>query len=249
MKEQIKLPQKCSLALLPAICILLQGCSVSSWSPSIKGSGAVVSETRAVNGFDRVALSGSGHLSIVQGDQEGLTIETDDNLVPLIKSEVVDGLLKIGPEHVNVRPTGQIKYELRLKNLKELHLSGSLEAEAQSLKTSRLVLTISGSGKIQLPRFEAGELEARISGSGDIEVAGKADQQQVHISGSGDYRAGECASQNTAIHISGSGDATVWASATLEAAVSGSGGINYYGTPQLNTHVSGSGSIHSLGRK
>jgi hypothetical protein len=240
-----------SLFLLSALCGCLCGCSGFDWSDAsaIKGSGKIASETRPVSQFDRVSVSGSGVLSIVQGDEEGLTIEADDNLLPLIKSEVADGLLKVGPDHGNFKPTRLIYYQLRLKNLKELHLSGSLEAVTPSLHADQLLLSISGSGNIKVPKLETAKLEVHVSGSGDLDLAGKAEQQTVRISGSGNYRAGDCASQNTTIQVSGSGDATVWARQALEAQVSGSGDIRYYGAPQVNSHVSGSGSIRSLGNK
>jgi len=97
--------------------------------------------------------------------------------------------------------------------------------------------------------LEASDLDARISGSGDIRLAGKVNCQTISISGSGNYRAGDCESQNTTVHVSGSGDATIWARGALEAHVSGSGDIGYFGSPQVNSHVSGSGSVHSLGNK
>jgi hypothetical protein len=237
--------------LLASICALLCGCGNFSWSgpSSVKGSGKIASETRAVSQFDRVRLSGSGHLTIAQGDVESLTIEADDNLLPLIKSEVSGGTLRIGPENVNLSPTRSIRYNLQLKNLNELDLSGALQAQAPSLKSDHLVVAISGSGKVQIPKLETGDLTVKVSGSGDIEMAGKADRQTIQISGSGKFLAGDCESQNTTVHVSGSGDATVWAHLALEARVSGSGDIRYYGTPQLNSHVSGSGAIRSLGNK
>jgi hypothetical protein len=243
--------RKLTLILLSAVCGLLAGCVNFNWesSPGIKGSGTVVSETRQVSQFDRVSVSGSGHLNIVQGDRESLTIEADDNLIPLLRSEVSGGMLKLGPQNVNLRPTRTIQYRLELKSLKELHLSGALDAEAQSFKSDRLLLAISGSGNIAVPKLEASTLEVRVSGSGNLRLAGKADRQAVSISGSGNYRAGDCESQDTTVNVSGSGDATVWVHRTLEAHVSGSGDIKYYGSPQTNTRVSGSGSVHSLGNK
>ena len=243
--------QKSSLIPLSALCALLSGCFNFNLSTShrVKGSGNIVTATRAVSQFDRVSVSGSGHLSIVQGDQESLTIEADDNLLPLIKSEVASRGLKIGPENVNLSPTRTIHYVLQLKSLEALHLSGSLEAEAQSIKTDQLLITISGSGKIQVASLDTSELNVHVSGSGDIQLAGKVNRQTIQISGSGNYRAGNCESQTTAGHISGAGDATVWARLELQAHVSGSGDIKYYGSPQLDTHVSGSGSVHSLGNK
>ncbi len=239
--------------LLPvsAACLVLTGCMHFNWSeePTVKGSGNLVSETRAVSQFDRVLVSGSGRLSIVQDGQESLAIEADDNLLPLIKSDVTGALLKLGPEHVNLSPSKQIHYTLHLKSLKELHLSGSLHAEAESIKTDQLLTHLSGSGKMRIPRLEAGDLEVHVSGSGDIEIAGKVSAQKIHISGSGNYRAGNCESETVAIHVSGSGDATVWAHRSLDAAVSGSGNIKYYGSPQTAAHISGSGGVASLGSK
>jgi hypothetical protein len=243
--------QKSSLILLSALCALLSGCFNLNWltTPSVKGSGNIVTETRTVSQFDRVSVSGSGHLSIVQGDQESLTVEADGNLLPLIKSEVASGVLKIGPENVNLRPTKTIHYVLHLKSLEALHLSGSLEAEAQSIKTGQLLITISGSGKIQMPSLDTSELKVQVSGSGDIQLAGKVNRQTIQISGSGNYRAGDCESQSSAVHISGSGEATIWARLALEAHVSGSGAIKYYGSPPVETHISGSGGVLSLGNK
>jgi len=242
---------KKSLILLVALCALLAGCSNFNWSGTrtVRGSGNVVSETRTVRQFDRVAVAGSGQLSIVQDDQESLTIAADDNLLPLIKSDVAGGLLKIGPDHVNLSPTKTIRYSLHLKTLKELHLSGSLAAEAQSIKTDHLRIAISGSGRIRVPQLEAGDIDVQVSGSGDIELAGKVTRQNIQISGSGNYRAGDCDSQDSVIQISGSGDATIWARGTLDAQLSGSGTIKYYGSPHSTSHLSGSGSIQSLGNK
>ena len=243
--------QKQSLLLLSTLAAVLTGCSSFNWSttPTVKGSGNVVTETREVSQFDQVGVSGSGHLSIVQGDRESLTIEADDNLLPLIKSEVSGSLLNIGPENVNLSPSKTIRYQLQLKNLKGLLLAGSLEAEAPSIQTDQLRLVISGSGNIQVRKLASGDLVAQVSGSGDIQLAGKVNHQTVQISGSGNYRAGDCESQDSAVQVSGSGNVTVWARAKLDAHVSGSGDVHYYGSPQVNTQVSGSGGVHPLGNK
>ena len=243
--------KKATVILFSALAVVLCGCVHfdGSGSQTVKGSGNVVTEARQVSGFDQVGVTGSGHLSIVQGDTESLTIEADDNLLPLIKSEVSGGLLKIGPENVNLSPSRTIRYQLKVKNVRGLLLAGSLEAEAPSIQTDHLRLVISGSGSIHVPKLEAGELVVQVSGSGNVQLAGKVNRQTVQISGSGNYRAGDCESQETGIQVSGSGDATVWAHQKLDAHVSGSGDVSYYGSPQVNTQVSGSGGVHPKGNK
>jgi hypothetical protein len=215
----------------------------------VAGSGTLAKEKRTVADFQRVALSGAGGLSILQGGEEGLTIETDDNLMPLIKTEVSNGLLQIGPDGVNLRPTKHLRYELKLKKLNALHLSGSLKAAAESLKTDALALHISGSGTIEIRRFEADQLEIHVSGSGSTTLAGKLREQHLHISGSGNHWAENLESNVAEVSISGSGKAKLWVKEKLDVKVSGSGHIQYYGAPQVIQHISGSGKVQALGTR
>ena len=240
-----------SWTVLVSAAFLLSGCLQISdngfFGRTIHGSGVRATETRAVSGFDQVGVSGSGQITIIQGDEESLTIEADDNFLPLIKSEVVNGKLRIGPERVSLRASQPIRYKLKLKRLTALSLSGSLAAEADSLKTETLTVSISGSGKVRLARLEADDFKVRISGSGDLNLAGKVTHQELRISGSGDYRAAELDSQHAEVHISGSGDALLTAQQTLDVHISGSGKVQYYGHPSISKSISGSGSLRRLG--
>ena len=95
-------------------CALFAGCVLTA----ISGSGHVVDEPRSVSGFSAVSLSGSGRLLIEQGETESLTITADDNLLPLIKSEVSGGRLELGSKDsmTNLRPSTEIVYKLTVKN-------------------------------------------------------------------------------------------------------------------------------------
>jgi hypothetical protein len=238
-------------AVLAVLCAAgLTGCIDSaSWGAhgfgwrSIEGSGNVIAEARDVSGFDRVSVMGSGELTLAQGDEEGLTIEADDNLLPVIVSEVRGGHLIIGPENVSVRPSTPIRYQLKFRDLTELHLSGSVRAEADAIKTDRLALHISGSGRVQVPKLEASMLSTHISGSGSATAAGQVARQEIRISGSGNHHAPELRSDRADVHISGSGNASLWVDEILAAHISGSGRVEYRGAPQVESHLSGSGRV------
>jgi hypothetical protein len=219
------------------------GCAKLSVWQTVRGSGNVVTEDRPVSGFDGVSVSGGGEVMLVQGDEEALTIETDDNLLPLIKSEVQGGRLSIGPLNVNLRPTKNIRYQLKLKKLSDLELSGSVRVEADSIKTERLALGISGSGRMEVAHLEAQELSTRISGSGSASATGHAETQEINISGSGDHRGSDLKSAKAVAHISGSGSASLWVTETLTAHISGSGSVEYRGDARVDSHVSGSGKV------
>jgi hypothetical protein len=241
--------KSCVLAVMGMSAFLLSGCvQISGWK-TVHGSGQITSESRTVSGFNQVALGGSGKLRITQGAEEALTIEADDNLLPLIKSEVSGGVLRIGPEGVNLSPSKTIRYDLHVKDLSSVHLSGSLSAEAASLKTDKLSLHISGSGKIDIGKLEAMTLDTHISGSGDMVVAGQVRDQHVGISGSGGHHAADLRSEQADISVSGSGECVLWVTGSLKTSISGSGSVQYYGSPQVDSHTSGSGKVRGLGNK
>jgi hypothetical protein len=72
-----------------------------------------------------------------------------------------------------------------------------------------------------------------IGGSGAVGISGRADSQEVSISGSGAYRAKDLQSEEAKIDVSGSGSAIVNASEALEAKVSGAGSVEYVGDPTV----------------
>lgn len=242
---------KTQIAWLPALVVLLSGCGgMGNWNyPVVKGSGTVITEARDVAGFDRVDVSGAGNVRVTQGETESLSITTDDNLLPYIVTEVYQNKLRIYLDKVNARPTKGITYDLRVKDLRALNLSGAMKAESGPLETDSLSLTISGSGSISIDHLIAENAELRISGSGSGSMRGEVVTQALHVSGSGSYHAGDLKSQVAEVRISGSGDATVWVSETLDAHISGSGTVSYYGAPRTDQHVSGSGKVRGLGAK
>jgi hypothetical protein len=228
---------------LLALAASLTGCiNMPGWH-TVEGSGNLITQTREVNGFDQVAVSGSGQLILSQGQEESLSIEADDNLLPLIESEVVHGHLSIGPRNVNLRPTQTIVYRLKVKRLSALSLSGSVRAEAVSLRSDRLSLHLSGSGKVHIDQLDAETLQTHISGSGSTSASGRVNGQEVSISGSGNHHAANLKSSRATARISGSGHAWLWVTDSLNTHISGSGRVEYRGTPRVDSHVSGSGRV------
>lgn len=219
----------------------------------VRGSGNVITENRAVSGFTRVAVSGIGELTLTQGTEESLVIETDDNIMPLITSEVRNGTLYIGFSSsgpVNIDPTGEIKYTLTMKEIEGLEVSGAADMRVDSLKTGDLKLESSGAGSVQIANLIADRLDVGISGAGDIEIEeGTVPVQEVSLSGAGSYDSSGVESQEMNIDISGAGNASVWVTGKLDIEMSGAGNLKYYGTPDLVSDISGAGHIESLGEK
>ena len=216
------------LALLAGVLLLaltLGSCSIALPSVGVtQGSGTLKTETRSVSDFSRVTLSGIGTLNIRQTGTESLTITTDDNILPLLTSSVSGGVLQLGVKSATIpRPTSDITWNLTVKDLSSITLSGAGKINAQDINTSSLTVLLSGAG--------------------NLSVTGKSVSQTATVSGAGSYKGRDFTTTNTTVTISGAGSAIVNASATLNATVSGTGSVTYYGTPQVTSHISGIGSV------
>jgi len=225
--------------------LALAACGGSSSATIIRGSGNVKTETRDMHGFSQVALSGVGTVIVRQGNAEGLRIEAEDNILPLISATVSLDRLSIGvrDNNVTLNPTRSIYYYITAKQVSALHLAGTGEIRAPNLRTGTLEIRIDGTGNVATDGLRADKLTVDISGTGDYTRAGAADSQHVSITGAGNYFAKQLRGTQADISIAGTGSATVRVSDSLNAEIEGTGTILYVGSPQVQQQVSGIGTV------
>lgn len=211
----------------------------------LQGSGNIISEDRDVAGFSKISItSRNGTLFIEQGEEESLTIEAEDNIIPLIITEVSGNTLnirfKLGVNQTDIK---EVNYYLKLKDLNLIKKSGSVHISCLSLDADSLTIEKSGSGDIEMSNLTAINLEVSTSGSGSITLAGSVDNHEIEINGSGEYNAGDLVSVNCVVDSTGSTDVTVNVTDSLDIKTSGSGDVKYIGLPTINADVSGSGEV------
>ena len=222
--------------------------------PTVVGSGSIVQETRSVTGATGVDLRGIANLTIEQGTPEELILETDDNLMELILTEVHGGVLVIRKDPtVNLQPSQRhltgIEAHLTLNNIDSITLSGVGSITVPDMTTSRLELTQSGVGDIEIFNLDAQTSDVLISGLGDISIAGYVENQIITLltfSATGDYDAANLSSESVDIEIAGSGSATVRVNTALHAYITGSGSVFYHGYPVVTRTGIGTGSVDRL---
>jgi hypothetical protein len=217
----------------------------------IRGSGNVVTEERSVSDFSRVSLTGAGDVFITQGEEESLIVETDDNLMQYLKTEVKQGTLILGftdaVKNKNVRPTAGIQFNLSVREVAGLELSGAGDIYVTSLEADRLEILLNGAGNIDIVSLTAEASVVHLNGAGNVELAGQVAEQGIYLNGAGNYRAAELESQTAIVEVNGVGNATVWATDLLDARIPGPGTVEYYGNPQVTKNVSIVGRLVHLG--
>jgi len=202
------------------------GCGMNL-APAVTGSGVMGSEKRDVGGFATVTNNISANLDITVGPATEGVIEADDNLLPLITTEVRGSELIIGSRaSFNSRRT--IKLTIQTPSLAGLVINGSGDAVVRGVQADSFSGTINGSGKIT--------------------ATGSARQLHGTIAGSGDLLLSELSAGSATISIAGSGSASVSPSDSLNATVTGSGDIRYKPSPALSLQkqITGSGSVRPM---
>jgi hypothetical protein len=200
-------------ALLCASCI----------RPGVEGSGNVITESREVSGFNEIVLGGTGRVVVDVTGTESLTIEAEDNIMPLLETRVRDGRLRLETTR-SISPTVEIVYTITAATLEGF--------------------VISGSGIVEADTIDGTDFRVDISGSGDVEAEGTlSGLLSVSISGSGEFDGESLTAPEGTVDVSGSGNAVVNITEELEVSVSGSGDVEYLGAPSVDSEVSGSGAV------
>jgi hypothetical protein len=245
--------KKLLFVIIPIMFIML-ACSVSLpvniSMNSVVGNGKMITQERPVSNFNVIRLAGSGNVEVTVGDKESLTIEAEDNILPLLTSYVSNGTLILGVKPgVSINPTREVRYVVTVKSVQSLELFGSGSMHLLSVNTNQMNLEVTGSGNITVDDLRASSLNAGISGSGNVTVKGSADSLKVTLPGSGAFIGGDLKSGDANVRIAGSGEVTLWSTTKLDVGITGSGHVNYYGSPALTERITGSGDVSRQGDK
>lgn len=214
----------------------------------VQGSGSIKRQARQVSHFTGLALEVPGKLELRIGDSEGLVIETDDNVLPLVETVVENGTLKIRPSKRNLSlKTRNLKIVVNARQIERLALGGSGSIDSDALRAPRLQIDLGGSGDIKLRGLESETVSVNLGGSGDFSArGGNARKLSVSIGGSGTVDMGQVRVDDASVSVAGSGEATVWARNELSMTIAGSGDVNYYGDPRVSKSVVGSGDARRI---
>lgn len=208
--------------LMMVALLLVSPPAPSSNEESVVGNGMVTSETRELAGFDVIRLDIGVDLQVTIGKATALEIRGEENILPLITTEVKDRHLVIGArKNFNARQPIGMKVTVPV-------LAGA---------------EIRGSGQMEVTGLASKSFAVAVTGSGDIRLSGESDTLAANVTGSGDILAFDLQARDVSATIQGSGDVKVSASKSLSAVVSGSGDIRYRGEPIVHEVRSGSGEI------
>ena len=215
--------------------------------PALHGSGNLVRDTRQVSSFEKVEFDSVGSVEIIQDGTESVIIETDDDVMEHVTTQVHAGTLYVGRDLVSQAPT-KFNIVLHVDKLTGFSVPGSWDVRSDSLAADQIGIKIDGTGTVRIKQLTADELAVLVGGSGVLEIAGQVTNQAIAVSGKTvTYRAGDLQSKTST--ITGTGEFTLWVTEALDMKIDGACIVEYYGNPVIRIGKSASCEIRNLGEK
>jgi hypothetical protein len=189
----------------------------------IRGSGVRKSEKRDLKSFRTIDTTGAFEIDVTCQKPASFEMEADDNILPLIKTEVRDGILFVNSDE---RYSSSKPVTLRI-NLPDL-----------AGVTSR------GAGEINIVDANSDNLRIESMGAASVDATGKAKSVAISSTGAGKIDAANLKAEKAKVDVTGAASVDVYASEQLDVTVSGAGSVSYSGNPKVvNKNVSGIGSV------
>ena len=172
-------------------------------------------ETRTVSGFTGIDASSVFDITVSRGSAESLVIEADDAIMPQVRSEVRNGVLRLYlDDEKKVKNVKTLKATVVMKNLEKVSLSGACKFTANDLFTpDRFKGDCSGASNLTL-HVNTGELNIEASGACKIQIkANVTGNAKLDVSGTSKIQ-GELKAANVKFDSSGVSSVDLTGSAT-----------------------------------
>jgi hypothetical protein len=212
--------KKIAISLVFALIVLglLSGCHVGG----VHGSGVRKTEKRELQPFTAIDTTGAFNVEVTSQKPASFEIEGDDNILPLIETEVRNGVLHVSSKKsYSVR--GSITLRITLPNL-------------ESVKTS-------GAGKFDISDLNNDSFEVDSTGAAKVTVSGQSQSVKIGSTGAGKIDAHNLRAEKADVNVTGAASVDLDVRDQLDVTVSGAGRVTYSGSPEVREHISGAGKV------
>lgn len=202
---------------LPALGALQQTATPAAWAEEWS------TETRDVDRFTSVRLSGAFEAEITVGDSQSVEISGEGDLDKKVQTRVKGGELEIIQVGDSWREDA-IEVTITVASLEEVIVDGAADLEIDGVSSE--------------------SFELRLPGAADVEVSGTCGTFIVAIAGAASVDAEDLECDNVDISIAGTGEVIAYARQSAQARISGLGSIEIYGEPAtVERKIAGLGNI------
>ena len=207
-----------------------------------RGNGEITTDTRAISEDFTVVSAAEGiDVYVTQGKEFTISVEADENIIDLIRTDIHNGKLSIHAENNIGRATKKVY--VTLPEITGLESSSGADLVSENtLEVDKINLNASSGSDIKVDIL-ADEIHADSSSGADIKISGKTNLLNADSSSGSDINAMSLASKICHADASSGSDISVTVSDELIAEASSGADIRYSGDPSVQKNKSRSGSV------
>lgn len=203
---------------------------------TVKGSGNLKTEVVEFNGFKNLILNGNFSVTLVQGDLEGIRINTDDNLVNLFQTRMDNETLFITMS-ADIRKFEELNVFISYRELKQITLLNNVKLNStQVVHFDDLDIFISGACTINA-EFFASSITVNQYDQSFSQVTGFAEKLIVNVHDETELNFSNLKSETCEIVSTGYSEVMVNCSKTLKLKVTGASNVYYSGEPAITERI------------
>lgn len=229
------------LLIASIMALLLTSCQFGF---GVRGNGNVQTEQRSVtSSFDEIEVSRGLDVYLTQSDSESITVQADENLHDIIRTEIEGNVLRIyADENISYAEARTVK--VNFKSLTNLSASSGSDVFSTNTFDVESINLNSNSGSDMKLDLNAESINCESSSGSDLKLSGSTKTLIVEASSGSDIDAANLTAEITRASVSSGADIKVNTSKELYASANSGGDIRYKGNPEKVTKNDGpSGSI------
>jgi len=200
---------------------------------STKGNKKVVKETRSIGSYTGIDVGGAFNVYLTQQETSSLIVETDENLMEKISTEVRGGTLYISSN--NIKNATSLNIYLSNPLIEEIKVNGAASLIGENaISGESLVIQATGAARVEL-ELDVNDLTTKSSGAAYLALTGNANYHHIDASGASDVKAGKLETIKSTAEASGAANITLNANEEAVSETSGAGSISILGNPEITT--------------
>jgi putative autotransporter adhesin-like protein len=209
------------LALLVCAPLVAAGCH-HGFRSEVRGSGKRERQKREIGAFTSISAEGAFFIDVVCQKDPSLQIEGDDNVLPLVTTEV----------------SGNV---LRIRNSKSYSVNEpiTLKLSVPNLEA----LSVNGAGKFQVTNVNNEKFEIDSNGAAMITVSGTTKVIDIDTNGAAKIDTHNLRASRGIVDSKGVSKVDLGVSDQLDVTVSGPSIVTYKGDPTVNKTIHGPGKV------
>ena len=227
-----------------ALVLFLPGCGNVVVGPGEVGSGDLVTITPDVGEFSRMEVGSAFEVVLSIGEDYGVTLRADDNLIDQVEAAVSGDTLQVRLDGSATSPTLEAEVVVPQQSLRSVTAAGAATITgAESLDADDFAVEAAGASTIRL-ELAAETLDVDAAGASTVGLRGSAGALTARATGASTLQLFEVQTGEAVVSSVGASTIEVTVSGALDAEAAGASKVVYGGDPgQVRESTSGASTI------